>query len=68
MATVRTTPETLTDDLVQSYRNQGFVKVPGVISREEAEEYRRAAVDQKSISRPSGPIFTCLNAWVESER
>ncbi len=29
MATVRTTPETLTDDLVQSYRNQGFVKGSG---------------------------------------
>ncbi len=70
MATVRTTPDTLTDDLVQSYRNQGFVKVPGVISREEAEEYRRAAVDlQKSMqSLHQGPIFTQLvNAWVESE-
>lgn len=70
MSEIRTTPETLSDDLVQSYRRQGFVKVPGVISPAEAEVFRAEAIELQGRMRSlhSGPIFTQLvNAWCESE-
>jgi hypothetical protein len=35
-----TTPENLTDDLIQIYRRQGFVHIPGVISKEETGRFR----------------------------
>jgi phytanoyl-CoA hydroxylase len=70
MAMDRTTPETLSDDLIQAYRQQGFVKIPGIISCEEAEEYRAAALElaQRMRSLHTGPIFTQLvNSWRESD-
>lgn len=33
-----TTPETLPDELVEQYHQQGFVRIPGVLSRDEAAE------------------------------
>jgi phytanoyl-CoA hydroxylase len=70
MAMDRTTPETLSDDLIQAYRRQGFVKIPGIISREEAEAYRAAALAlaERNRSYHTGPIFTQLvNAWRDSD-
>ncbi len=69
MATVRTTPDTLTDDLIQSYRKPGLVKVRGDIAR--AEEYRHAAVDLQKSSMQSlhqGPIFTQARECLGGER
>lgn len=40
-----TTPEKLSDELIQTYRRRGFVHIPGVISKEEAERYRNAALE-----------------------
>lgn len=70
MTAVRTTPETLSDELVQAYRRQGFVKIPGIISPEEAETFRQEAIELQTRMRSlhTGPIFTQLvNAWRESE-
>ena len=38
-AMVVTTPETLSDDKIQHYRDKGFVKVPGILSKDEAAEF-----------------------------
>jgi ectoine hydroxylase-related dioxygenase (phytanoyl-CoA dioxygenase family) len=65
-----TTPDTLSDDLIQAYRRDGFVRVPGVITPEEAGHYRQAALELAEHMRPlyDGPIFTQLvNAWRESD-
>ena len=70
MSEVRTTPDTLADDQVQAYRQQGFIKIPGIISHAEAEEYRAAAIEltERMRSYHTGPIFTQLvNVWRESE-
>jgi ectoine hydroxylase-related dioxygenase (phytanoyl-CoA dioxygenase family) len=70
MTQVQTTPETLSDALIQTYRQQGFVKIPGIITPEEAEEFRQDAIALQGRMRSlhSGPIFTQLvNAWRESE-
>ena len=70
MGTVITTPETVSAETIQSYRQQGFVKIPGVITPEEAEVFRVEAVELQARMRSlhSGPIFTQLvNAWRESD-
>jgi phytanoyl-CoA hydroxylase len=70
MGTVITTPETVSPETIQSYRQQGFVKIPGVISPEEAEVFRLEAIELQTRMRSlhSGPIFTQLvNAWRESD-
>lgn len=70
MSHIRTTPDTLSDELIQAFRAQGFVKIPGIISPEEAEEARLAAdaLQKRMKSLHEGPIFTQLvNAWCEDE-
>lgn len=71
-AAYRTTPETLSDDTIQAYRRRGFVHIPGIISPDEAAEFRLAALDVerrlKDRAHSSGPIFTQLvNVWREDE-
>lgn len=70
MTAIRTTPETLSETQIQMYRQQGFVKIPGIITPAEAEEFRQDALALQGRMRSlhNGPIFTQLvNAWRESE-
>jgi ectoine hydroxylase-related dioxygenase (phytanoyl-CoA dioxygenase family) len=56
----------VTREMIRSYRKRGFVHVPGIISREEAAEFRDAALAaaKRLSSLSSGPIFTQLvNVW-----
>lgn len=65
-----TTPESLTDEQVAAYRRDGFVHLPGVISRSEAERYASAALDARDRLRDlgSGHIFTqLLQLWQHDE-
>jgi phytanoyl-CoA hydroxylase len=65
-----TTPDTLSKEAIQAYQRQGFVRIPGIISREEAAEYRAAALDLagRLQSYHAGPVFTQLvNVWQENE-
>jgi ectoine hydroxylase-related dioxygenase (phytanoyl-CoA dioxygenase family) len=65
-----TTSDTLPEETIRAYRRDGFASVPGVITREEAELYRKAALDLAGRMRAyyDGPIFTQLvNAWRESD-
>jgi len=66
----QTTVQNLAAEKVTEYREQGFVHVPGVISKEEAAEFRQAALDlsERMGSYNQNGIFTQLvNAWVEDE-
>ncbi len=70
IATYTTTPDTLTQEQIEEYRTQGFVHLPGVISPEEAERYRDAALAlaQRMGSFNQDGVFTQLvNAWREDE-
>lgn len=65
-----TTPETLSSETIASYKNRGFVHVPGIISREEAEEFRQAAlkINEQAQSLHGSPIFNqFVNVWQEDE-
>jgi phytanoyl-CoA hydroxylase len=65
--------EDIPEALIQSYRSQGFARVPGVISGEEAAEFREAALRLAREKKESAPkynrnVFTQLvNVWREDE-
>ncbi|MEW2354032.1 phytanoyl-CoA dioxygenase family protein [Spirillospora sp. NPDC029432] len=66
----RTTPENLSEDTVAAYRRDGFVHVPGVISRTDAARYAEAALAVRSTVRDNhdGMIFTqLLQLWRRDE-
>lgn len=61
---------TISPEQMESYHERGFVHVPNVISREEAEEFRQAALtaSQRLNNNHQGPVFTqCVNVWREDE-
>jgi ectoine hydroxylase-related dioxygenase (phytanoyl-CoA dioxygenase family) len=65
-----TTPDSLSQEKIAAYRQNGFVHVPGVISREEAFEFREAALAaaERLQSLSAGPVFTQnANVWREDE-
>lgn len=68
----RTTPDSLTQQQVTAYRRDGFVHLPGVLSRAEAEHYAAAALDAKTrlsgLGTGTGDIFTqLLQLWRHDE-
>src|SRR5262245_12335271 len=77
MSVPTTTAENLSRATIQSYRRQGFVHIPGIISQQEAEEFRGAAthalerLQDRSLTKGRGraeQIFTqIVNVWREDE-
>jgi len=66
----RTTPDNLADQVVSAYRRDGFVHLPGVISRTDAARYAEAALAaRETISdHHEGAIFTqLLQLWRHDE-
>ena len=68
----RTSPETVTDEMIAAYQRDGFIKIPGAITPEEAAEFRAAAlaVQQRLRGRAhsDSAIFTQLvNVWREDD-
>lgn len=61
----------VTPELIQSYRRDGFVKVPGLISREEALSFREAALsagERLKGLNPDVSIFAqYVNVWRQDE-
>jgi ectoine hydroxylase-related dioxygenase (phytanoyl-CoA dioxygenase family) len=60
----------VTEEMVSSYRERGFVHVPGVISREEALEFRAAALaySGRQTDLSDGTIFNqYVNVWTRDE-
>lgn len=57
---------TISPEQVAAYRRDGFVRVPGVIDRQDASRYAKAALSAKQTlsDHHSGPIFTqLLQLW-----
>jgi len=71
MKTTTPTPaDRLTSDDIANYRRDGFLRVRGIISPEEATHYRHAALDfaAKGQSFNDSPIFKqIVNVWREDE-
>ncbi|MBC8136814.1 MAG: phytanoyl-CoA dioxygenase family protein, partial [Fibrella sp.] len=66
-----TTADNLTADKIVSYRERGFVHIPGIITEEEAAHFYEAALAFSKQPRENvygGSIFTQLvNVWQESD-
>lgn len=65
-----TTPENLARESIEFYQTQGFVRVPAIISREEAARFHDAALaaSARLQSLSDGKVFTQLvNLWREDE-
>jgi ectoine hydroxylase-related dioxygenase (phytanoyl-CoA dioxygenase family) len=72
---VVTTPETLSDDKIQHYRDKGFVKVPGILSKDEAAEFhdiiyrfaeRKRSLGEEDPGVRDREVFTqIVNFWHE---
>ena len=66
-----TTPQTLGDDLIQAYQTQGFVRVPGILSKEEAAEYYGIALSimEREQDPMGGRVFTqIVNVWQSDDQ
>jgi ectoine hydroxylase-related dioxygenase (phytanoyl-CoA dioxygenase family) len=66
----RTTAETLADEAIASYRQNGFVHIPGVLSADEATEYYNAAITTMArFPKTSGrSIFDqYVNVWTQDD-
>lgn len=65
-----TTPESLSEETIATYRQRGFVHIPGIITPEEAAEFRAAALAAMGRSKAysNSPIFTqIVNVWRDDE-
>lgn len=59
-------PSTLSDELVASYRERGFVRIPQVLDPAEVERYRGAVIEyrNRAVSREDGPVFAqYVDVW-----
>ncbi len=58
-------------DLIEAYRRDGFVKVPSIIGRGEAETFRAAAeaaaARMKKMAYAGTTFDQCVNVWREDE-
>ncbi|MBI5095331.1 MAG: phytanoyl-CoA dioxygenase family protein [Candidatus Hydrogenedentes bacterium] len=66
----RTTPEDLSEQQLEEYRLNGFIHVPNIITKDEAAEFHRAALDyaeeQQSICE--NPVFgQWVNVWRQDD-
>ena len=61
---------TVTDEQIAAFHSQGFVHIPGVISREEAAHFYEAALDYTHRNPPlsSRPVFDQhVNVWTHAQ-
>ncbi len=69
----RMTAETLSASTIETYRQQGFVHIPSVLTAAEVEEFRAQAQEgeqrlKEKALRYRNPVFTQLvNVWREDE-
>lgn len=71
MDTPLTTPANLPQAWIDAYRRDGFIKIPGVITKSEAETFRQAALDHQKQTEGrhmGGDVFTqIVNVWRDNE-
>ena len=66
----QTTSQFLTNDQIESYRQNGFVHIPGIISPDEAAHFRAAALEfaNDATATSDRAIFQQLvNAWTQND-
>ncbi|MEQ9461080.1 MAG: phytanoyl-CoA dioxygenase family protein [Phycisphaeraceae bacterium] len=69
----RTTPETLGTEHIEAYRRDGFVQVPSLITRAEADAYRQAAMDfdtrgQSTVNYSTAVFNQHVNVWRHDDK
>ena len=66
-----TTPDNLTQEQINSYRDNGFVHIPGIIGPEEIEGFYQAALEANqtthNLSAGGGIFDQHVNVWTQSE-
>jgi phytanoyl-CoA hydroxylase len=65
----RTTPDTLTDEQIASYRDRGFVKIEGIISQDEVARYYdiALAVHKRRGGEHRDVFSQDVNIWVDHD-
>jgi phytanoyl-CoA hydroxylase len=66
-----TTPDSLDDSLIQAYQTQGFTRVSGILSKEEAADYYTIALDimDREKDPMGGRVFTqIVNVWQKDDQ
>jgi ectoine hydroxylase-related dioxygenase (phytanoyl-CoA dioxygenase family) len=64
------TPDTLSTQQIDFYRENGFVHIPGIINPEEVETFRRAALEVSEVGTDNSgsAIFKqIVNVWTQNE-
>ena len=62
----QTTPEMLDESTIELFRQRGFVRIPDVVTKEEAKKFRIAALDASKQSDQDRirPVFSQhVNVW-----
>lgn len=70
MSRPQTTPETLAQETIDSFRSRGFVHIPGIITPEEAGEFREAALsvsERLTALSDSGMFRQLVNVWQQDD-
>ena len=70
------TTSVVTDDMIAAYRRDGFVKVPQIISAEEAASYRGEVMkvceerQSRQLQDDAGrrPFQQIVNIWLENDK
>ena len=66
-----TTPENLTPEKIAFFRKNGFVHIPAIISEDEIEGFRQAALEvnrsTQNLSAGRGIFDQHVNVWTQSE-
>ncbi len=66
----QTTPDTISDETISQFKQRGFIKIPGVISKEEAAHFHDAALEASARvdQGRDRPVFSQhVNVWREDE-
>ncbi len=66
----QTTPDSLSNEAVDLFHQRGFIRIPGIISKEEAAHFRDAALaaSARIDQGRDRPVFSQhVNVWREDE-
>jgi len=68
---VTTTAESLSNEAVDFYQKNGFVKVPRLLTKNEAEHFYQAAIAVNAVHKnnmgDNATFSQNLNVWIEHE-
>ena len=63
------TPTDITDEMLATYRRDGVIKIPQIISSDEVAKFRQASLDilEAMPKDPNRPFNQKVNVWREDE-